>query len=85
MPTISLCMIVRNEESVLDRCLSCVKDIADEIIIVDTGSTDKQRKSPPCIRIKYTISSGSMIFQQQETFHSPKLQWIILCGLTPMM
>lgn len=29
MPTISLCMIVRNEESVLDRCLSCVKDIAD--------------------------------------------------------
>lgn len=44
MPTISLCMIVRDEESVLDRCLSCVKDIADEIIIVDTGSVDKTKE-----------------------------------------
>lgn len=40
MPTISLCMIVRDEESVLDRCLSGIRDIADEIIIVDTGSAD---------------------------------------------
>lgn len=44
MLTISLCMIVRDEESVLDRCLSCVKDIADEIIIVDTGSVDKTKE-----------------------------------------
>ena len=40
MVTISLCMIVRNEEKVLGRCLDSAKDIADEIIIVDTGSTD---------------------------------------------
>lgn len=33
-------MIVKNEEDVLDRCLSCLEGIADEIIIVDTGSTD---------------------------------------------
>ena len=38
--TISLCMIVRNEEESLGRCLESAKDIADEIIIVDTGSTD---------------------------------------------
>ena len=37
----SLCMIVKNEEDVLARCLESVRDIADEIIIVDTGSTDK--------------------------------------------
>ena len=43
MIKISLCMIVKNEEQVLDRCLSSVKDIADEIIIVDTGSTDKTK------------------------------------------
>ena len=40
MIRISLCMIVKNEEDVIGRCLECVKDIVDEIIIVDTGSTD---------------------------------------------
>lgn len=44
MITISLCMIVKNEEDVLARCLDSVKDIADEIIIVDTGSTDKTKE-----------------------------------------
>ncbi len=34
-------MIVKNEQDVLSRCLDCIKDIVDEIIIVDTGSTDK--------------------------------------------
>lgn len=40
MVTISLCMIVKNEEKILSRCLDCLKDLMDEIIIVDTGSTD---------------------------------------------
>ncbi len=40
MITISLCMIVKNEEEILHRCLDSVKDIVDEIIIVDTGSKD---------------------------------------------
>ncbi|MBH0231513.1 glycosyltransferase family 2 protein [Halobacillus yeomjeoni] len=44
MSTISLCMIVKNEEEVLANCLSSVKDICDEIIIVDTGSTDKTKE-----------------------------------------
>lgn len=43
MITLSLCMIVKNEEDVLRRCLDSVKDIVDEIIIVDTGSTDKTK------------------------------------------
>ncbi|WJM07858.1 glycosyltransferase [Paenibacillus sp. PK1-4R] len=38
--TISLCMIVKNEEQVLSRCLESAKDVVNEIIIVDTGSTD---------------------------------------------
>ena len=40
-PTISLCMIVKNEEEHLPRCLDSLKDVVDEIIIVDTGSADK--------------------------------------------
>ena len=38
---ISLCMIVKNEEENLQRCLNSIYDMVDEIIIVDTGSTDK--------------------------------------------
>lgn len=44
MITISLCMIVKNEEEVLDRCLSSIADLMDEIIIVDTGSTDRTKE-----------------------------------------
>jgi len=40
-PTISLCMIVKNEEEFLPLCLESVKDLVDEIIIVDTGSEDR--------------------------------------------
>lgn len=50
MITISLCMIVKDEERVLERCLESVKDIVDEIIIVDTGSVDKTKE----IAQKYT-------------------------------
>ena len=42
--TISLCMIVKNEEKFLPRCLESVKDYVDEMIIVDTGSTDKTKE-----------------------------------------
>ncbi|WP_079914261.1 glycosyltransferase [Paenibacillus sp. 32352] len=38
--TVSLCMIVKNEALFIERCLKSVKDEVDEIIIVDTGSTD---------------------------------------------
>lgn len=37
-------MIVKNEEDNISRCLNSVKDLFDEIIIVDTGSTDKTKK-----------------------------------------
>lgn len=41
--TLSLCMIVKNEEKHLVRCLRSVRDIVDEIIVVDTGSTDRTK------------------------------------------
>lgn len=50
MKTISLCMIVKDEENVIERCLKSVKGIFDEIIIVDTGSSDSTKK----IVSKYT-------------------------------
>ena len=50
MATFSLCMIVKNEEQVLARCLDSVADLMDEIIIVDTGSTDATKE----IAARYT-------------------------------
>ena len=44
LPTISLCIIVKNEEDVIGRCLDSVQGIIDEIIIVDTGSTDRTKE-----------------------------------------
>ncbi len=41
---ITLCMIVKNEEEVLAGCLASVLAIVDEIIVVDTGSTDRSAR-----------------------------------------
>ncbi len=43
MITISLCMIVKNEEAILARCLDSIADLVEEVVIVDTGSTDRTR------------------------------------------
>ncbi len=38
---LSLCMIVKDEEASLPSCLNSVKDVVDEMVVVDTGSTDR--------------------------------------------
>lgn len=44
MKTLSLVMITKNEELKIRRCLQSVKDLVSEIIIIDTGSTDKTKE-----------------------------------------
>lgn len=50
MKELSLCMIVKNEEKCLEDVLKCGKQFADEIVIVDTGSSDRTKE----IAKKYT-------------------------------
>jgi glycosyltransferase involved in cell wall biosynthesis len=52
--TISLCMIGKNEERVLDACLKSVKPYVDEIVFVDTGSTDRT--------VEIALSQGAKLF-----------------------
>ena len=72
--TISLCMIVKNEERVLARCLDSVADLVDEIIIVDTGSTDATKE----ISARYTeqiydfVWQDDLIFLHIQHFHNIK-------------
>ncbi len=40
MPTLSLCLIAKNEEGFLPGCLKSVADVVDQMVVVDTGSTD---------------------------------------------
>ena len=44
MKTLSLCVIVKDEELTLERLLSTATSFADEIVVVDTGSTDKSKQ-----------------------------------------
>jgi len=50
MVSISMCMIVKNEAAILSRCLDSYSGTYDELIIVDTGSTDNTKE----IAAKYT-------------------------------
>ncbi|WP_312519302.1 glycosyltransferase [Anaerospora sp.] len=63
---ISLCMIVKNEEINLTRCLASIKGFVDEIIIVDTGSTD--------LTIKVAEDNGAVVipFLWQDDFSAAR-------------
>jgi len=54
--TISACMMVKNEEEMLEDCLKSVRDWVDEIIVVDTGSSDRT--------VEIAESFGARIFHQ---------------------
>jgi glycosyltransferase involved in cell wall biosynthesis len=42
-PSISLCMVVKNEAARIGACLNSVQSLVDEIVVVDTGSTDRTK------------------------------------------
>jgi tetratricopeptide (TPR) repeat protein len=57
--TLSLCMIVRDEEEMLPRCLDAIHGAVDEIVIVDTGSTDRT--------IEIALSYGAKVIEREWT------------------
>ena len=61
-------MIVKNEERSLAKCLESVKNLVNQIVIVDTGSTDKTIKLGNLLELISIILSGVMIFLWHETF-----------------
>lgn len=83
MISVSLCVIVKNEEEVLAGCLDSVKDIADEMVIVDTGSTDRTKEIAARYTDKIMILNGSITLQPPGILRFPKRKWIIFCGWTP--
>lgn len=61
MVTLSLCMIVKDEEAHIERCLSSVKPYVDEMIVVDTGSTDQT--------VNLCKAAGARVYSYQWDHH----------------
>ena len=78
--TVSLCMIVKNEEQSLARCLSSVKNLVDEMIVVDTGSTDKTKEVAEVFGAKVFEFSWTESFSDARNFSLSKADgdWILV-------
>ena len=78
--SLGLCMIVKNEENNIARCLESVKDIVDEIVVVDTGSDDKtieiaQRYGAKIFYYKWDDSFSSA---RNYSIEQSSCDWILL-------
>ena len=79
MITVSLCMIVKNEEQVLARCLDSISREVDEIIIMDTGSVDETK----AIASRYTDRIYDFIWiddfaaARNAAFSQAKMEYIL--------
>ncbi|RIL09258.1 MAG: glycosyl transferase, partial [Proteobacteria bacterium] len=66
MPSISLCIISKDEEEWIEQCIRSVKPIISEIILVDTGSKDRT--------VEIAASLGAKIFERpwDDDFSAPR-------------
>lgn len=71
---LSVAMIVRDEEAVLADSLQSIQDIADEIVIVDTGSNDRTREIARSFGAKVFELPWSDSFSASRNFCARKLQ-----------
>ncbi|WP_432401174.1 tetratricopeptide repeat-containing glycosyltransferase family 2 protein [Wukongibacter sp. M2B1] len=78
--SVSLCMIVKNEEKHLERCLNSVKGLVDEIIIVDTGSIDNTKKIAEKFGaiIKDYEWDNNFSNARNYSLEFAKMEWILL-------
>lgn len=78
--TISACMIVRDEEKFLVQCLESIKDLVDEICIVDTGSVDKTVEIAKSFGAQVRISPWreDFSFHRNESIDMATGEWVFI-------
>ncbi|MBU90282.1 hypothetical protein CMO94_01970 [Candidatus Woesearchaeota archaeon] len=78
--SISLCIITKNEEKRLENCLNNVKNIADEIIIADTGSEDRTKEIAKKFTDKVYDFEWKDDFSEARNFSIKKAtkEWILV-------
>ncbi len=76
---LSLCMIVRDEQEMLPRCLASVADAVDEIVIVDTGSTDATVEIARSFgaRVLFHEWTGSFAEARNVSFDAAEGDWLL--------
>jgi tetratricopeptide (TPR) repeat protein len=85
--TLSLCMIVRDEEAMLPRCLAAIADHVDEIVLVDTGSTDRtmdiaREYGAKVIETEWT---GDFAAARNVSFDAATSDWIVYLDADEVM
>lgn len=80
MSTLSICLITKDEESNIGKCLNSIKHISDEIIIVDTGSTDNTVKIAKELGAKVYYKKWENDFSKARNYalsHCTK-EWVLM-------
>ncbi len=85
--TLSLCMIVKDEENNLTNCLNSIKNIVDEIVIVDTGSTDRTRDIAKIFGAKIYDFKWTGDFSEARNYSLSKANcdWILVLDADEMI
>lgn len=76
---LSVCMIVKNEEKILKDCLESVLPVADEIIVVDNGSSDNSLSILKNYGCKIIESSQFYVDEARNLYlNAAKSEWILI-------
>ena len=72
MLTVSVCTIVKNEAKAIPGFIKTIKDIADELIVVDTGSSDNTVELITSLAKNYNLRFSILNYQYTGSFHYPR-------------
>ena len=77
--TLSLCMIVKDEEAMIGRCLASVREAVDEIVVVDTGSGDRtvEIAEEHGARVLHHAWTGDFSAARNVSFDAATSDWIL--------
>jgi tetratricopeptide (TPR) repeat protein len=87
MTLLSLCAIVKNEEKSLPQCLNSVKEVVDEMVILDTGSTDKTVEVAQKLGARvYHFQWGNDFAQaRNESLKYVRGEWVLVLDADEML